>query len=102
MPGNNTLPLIISATMQPTDHTSTGGGRLDDGEVGHANENGEKNKAQIKNNKQSETNTKRMAVEWCVELRMVDHAAAARYLRGSKHVDENVQLMTVQKASNKA
>lgn len=42
MPGNNTLPLIISATMQPTDHTSTGGGGLDDrvgwrGGGGHAN-----------------------------------------------------------------
>ena len=63
-------------------------------------ENGErKKKAQIKNNKQSETNTERMAGEWCVELKMVDHAAvAARYLRGSKHVDENVQLMTVQKS----
>lgn len=33
VPGNNTLPLIISATMQPTDHTSTGGGCLDDREV---------------------------------------------------------------------
>ena len=38
MPGNNTLPLIISATMQPTDHTSTAGGGLDDGGGGHANE----------------------------------------------------------------
>lgn len=33
VPGNNTLPLIISATMHPTDHTSTGGGHLDGREV---------------------------------------------------------------------
>lgn len=38
VPGNNTLPLIISATMQPTDHTSTGGRHLDDRKGGgHAN-----------------------------------------------------------------
>lgn len=42
VPGNNTLPRIISATMQPTDHTSTGGGRGDDGEVSMQTQNGEK------------------------------------------------------------
>lgn len=68
---------------------------------GHANKNGEKKKHKTKNNKQSETNTKGMAVEWCVEMKTVEHAVAARYLRGSKHVGENVQPITVQKASNK-
>lgn len=71
--------------------------RLDDGEVGHANTNGEGKK---RTNKQSETNTKRMAVRWWVEMKMVEHAVAARNLKSSKHVDENVQPMTVQKASN--
>lgn len=48
MPGNNTLPLIISATMQPTDHTSTGGGHLDDGEVGMQNKMVERRNAREK------------------------------------------------------
>lgn len=66
VPGNNTLPLIISATMQPTDHTSTAGGRLGDREVD----------MQIKwwgekKHKESEKNANRMAVVWwCVEIKM--------------------------------
>lgn len=57
VPGNNTLPLIISATMQPTDHTSTGGGRLDDREVGHANK-------MVKGEKKNTTTVRRMQTQW--------------------------------------
>lgn len=66
VPGNNTLPLIISATMQPTDHTSTGGGRLDDREVNMQTKWWEK-ESTIK----SEQDANRVAaVWWCVEMKM--------------------------------
>ena len=60
-PGNRTLPLIISATMQPTDHTSTAAQRGDDagveggGGMQNADDDGKGKKERYKKNTQNTT-----------------------------------------------